>query len=37
LEYFSGVIHAGLYFIAIVLLAFTSGVTLAGLPNELIP
>ncbi len=37
LEYFSGVIHAGLYFIAIVLLAFTSGVTLAGMPSELIP
>ncbi|MCO8122906.1 hypothetical protein NHH03_14250 [Stieleria sp. TO1_6] len=37
LEYFSGVIHAGLYFIVIVLLAFTSGVTLAGLPTELMP
>lgn len=37
LEYFSGVIHAGLYFIAIVLLAFTSGVTLAGLPYQMLP
>ncbi len=37
LEYFSGVIHAGLYFIVIVLLAFTSGVTLAGLPTDLLP
>lgn len=30
LEYFNGVIHAGLYFIVIVLLALTSGVVLAG-------
>ncbi|MEM6469223.1 MAG: hypothetical protein AAF802_06605 [Planctomycetota bacterium] len=30
LEFFGGVIHAGLYFIAIVLLALTSGVMLAG-------
>ncbi len=30
LEYFNGVIHASLYFIAIVLLAAASGVTLAG-------
>ncbi|WP_235908897.1 hypothetical protein [Roseiconus nitratireducens] len=37
LEYFSGVIHAGLYFITIVLLALTSGVVLAGLPHELLP
>lgn len=37
LEYFSGVIHAGLYFVAIVLLAFTSGVVLAGIPVELLP
>lgn len=36
LEYFSGIIHAGLYFIVIVLLAFTSGVVLAGLPNKMI-
>ncbi|MCC9600196.1 hypothetical protein LOC67_06460 [Stieleria sp. JC731] len=34
LEYFSGVIHAGLYFICIVLLAFVSGVTLAGAPTD---
>ena len=34
LEFFNGVIHAGLYFIVIVLLAFTSGVTLAGEPGE---
>lgn len=31
LEFFSGIIHAGLYFIVIVLLALTSGVVLAGL------
>jgi hypothetical protein len=37
LDYFSGVIHAGLYFIVIVLLAFTSGVVLAGLSTELLP
>ena len=38
LEYGSGVIHAGLYFIAIVLLALVSGVTLAGVePQNLIP
>ena len=30
LDYFSGIIHAGLYFIVIVLLALTSGVVLAG-------
>ncbi|MEO1618320.1 MAG: hypothetical protein AAFV88_20885 [Planctomycetota bacterium] len=30
IEYFSGVIHAGMYFIAILLLALTSGVMLAG-------
>ena len=34
LEFFSGVIHAGLYFIVIVLLALTSGVVLAGVENE---
>ena len=35
IEYVSGVIHAGLYFIAIVLLAFASGMTLAGqIPPE---
>ena len=38
LEYFNGVIHAGLYFIVLVLLAFTSGIVLAGaVPPELIP
>lgn len=37
LEFFSGVIHAGLYFIVIVLLALTSGVTLAGLPTQILP
>lgn len=37
LEYFSGFIHAGLYFVAIVLLALVSGVTLAGIPSELVP
>lgn len=30
LEYFNGVIHAGMYFVAIILLALASGVTLAG-------
>lgn len=30
LEFFNGIIHAGLYFIVIVLLAVTSGVVLAG-------
>jgi hypothetical protein len=37
LEYVSGLIHAGLYFVAIVLLAVTSGVTLAGQAQELMP
>ena len=37
LEYISGVIHAGMYFVIIVLLAFTSGVILAGLPTETLP
>ncbi|MEL6104885.1 MAG: hypothetical protein AAFU85_02560 [Planctomycetota bacterium] len=37
LEYISGVIHAGMYFVVIVLLAFTSGVILAGLPTETLP
>ncbi|MDM4014130.1 hypothetical protein [Roseiconus lacunae] len=34
IEYFSGIIHAGMYFISIVLLAFASGVTLAGVETE---
>ncbi|WP_182867169.1 hypothetical protein [Stieleria mannarensis] len=34
LEFFNGVIHAGLYFIVIVLLALTSGVALAGKPSQ---
>ena len=37
LEYFSGVIHAGLYFVVIVLLAITSGVVLAGRTVEVLP
>lgn len=38
LDGLNGAIHAGLYFIAIVLLAFTSGVILAGaVPPELVP
>ena len=34
LEYTNGLIHAGLYFISIVLLAMVSGVTLAGKPSK---
>jgi hypothetical protein len=34
LDYFNGVIHAGLYFVVIVLLALTSGVVLAGAGDE---
>ncbi|WP_198953795.1 hypothetical protein [Rhodopirellula sp. MGV] len=35
LEYFNGVVHAGMYFVSIVLLAFVSGVTLAGVETDL--
>lgn len=35
LEYVTGLIHSGLYFIGILLLAIVSGVTLAGVPPQL--